>query len=103
MDISLTTLTLAAPVVNRQPSWRQKSHGPEYRRAYKLRRKQFQRALGYANGKARGALINTVGVRSRGEVARLMGITKQAVSQLEQSALSKLRRALIPLYRELKN
>ena len=47
-------------------------------------------------------LITEIGDGTRTQASRVSAVG-QAVSQLEHSALSKVRRALAPLYRELKN
>jgi DNA-directed RNA polymerase specialized sigma subunit len=39
---------------------------------------------------------------SRAEVAKVMGITRQAVHQAERRAIAKLRSALFPMWRQMK-
>jgi DNA-directed RNA polymerase sigma subunit (sigma70/sigma32) len=100
MNISLVTLTLAAPVVG-LPKRRQKSHTSDYRRLYVARVNARERQHGALNRKRKGDLMAGLSLRSATEVARILGISKEAVRQIENRAMSKLRNALLPFYGEL--
>jgi len=100
MDITLTTHTLAAPLAG-QPKRRQASHQPDYRKKYVAAMTARQKAHGALNRKQRGNLLEGLAVRSQTEVARLLGISREAVRQTENRALAKIRLALLPLHREL--
>jgi|APGre2960657404_1045060.scaffolds.fasta_scaffold83590_1 hypothetical protein len=70
-----------------------------YRAAYRAARDKRERANG--GFKAHGYLLDRIAIRSQAEVARILGVSREAVRQTENRALSKLRLALLGLYREL--
>lgn len=100
MNITLTTLTLTAPLSG-VPRKGQRSHCPAYRKAYVAKMLAKQARHGSLGVKAKGKLIQTVGLMTQTEVARVLGISREAVRQTENRALAKLRAALIRYYREL--
>jgi DNA-directed RNA polymerase sigma subunit (sigma70/sigma32) len=51
--------------------------------------------------KAKGKLVQTIAAMSQAEVARALGISREAVRQTENRALAKVRAALLPLYLDL--
>lgn len=99
MNISLTTTLLTAPLAGVKR--RQKSHLTAYRRSYVARMIARQKRHGSIGTKARGKLIQTIAGMTQSEVARALGISREAVRQTENRALAKLRAALLPLYLEL--
>lgn len=101
MNIALTTLTVSAPLAGVPVKPRQKSHRPDYRRAYVARMIARQQRHGSLGMRAKGKIIQTIGYMSQSEVAQVLGISREAVRQTENRALAKLRAALLPLYREL--
>lgn len=101
MDISLITLTTAAPLASALKKRRQASHLPAYRRAYVERMKARQTEHGPIKGRGRMLLLDQIALRSQSEVAAILGVSRQAVVQVEHRAISKLRRALLGLYGEL--
>ncbi len=54
----------------------------------------------YSN--SRGSHLQGLALMSKTEVAKRLGITKQAVHQAERRALWKIRAALLPAYLEMK-
>ena len=97
---SLVPLPAAAPLVRvRRPM--QKSHMPAYRKMYLARVKARESEFGVLNRKRKGDMMAGLSIRSATEVAKILGITKEAVRQIENRAISKLRRALHHLYVEL--
>lgn len=103
MNICLTTTLLTAPLAGVPLRHRQKSHQPSYRRRYVEQLLARQARHGAPGVKARGKLLQTIGLMSQTEVAHALGITREAVRQTENRALAKLRAALLPLYRELQH
>ena len=103
MNISLTNLTLTAPLAGKPPRVPQRSHMPEYRRKYvaQVRAREFKH--GDAGAKPDGSLLKSMQVRSKAEVAVLLGITREAVRQVENRAIYKIRCALKHLYQELEH
>ena len=102
MNITLTTAILTAPLAG-VPRKRQRSHSRAYRKAYVAQMLAKQAEHGPLGVKAKGKLLQTIGVRSQYDVARLLGISREAVRQTENRALAKLRAALLPLYQELQH
>jgi DNA-directed RNA polymerase sigma subunit (sigma70/sigma32) len=100
MNICLITTTLAAPLAG-QPKRRQRSHTPEYRKIYVAQVNARERRHGELDRKRRGNLLERLAVRSQTEVARMLGVSKEAVRQTENRALAKVRQALLHLHREL--
>lgn len=100
MNIALTTLTLAAPL-HGKPRRKQRSHSRAYRKAYVAKMIARQRVHGPQGVKAKGTLLQTIGMMSQSDVARVLGITREAVRQTENRALAKLRMALWPYYQSL--
>ena len=100
MNIALTVLTTTAPLAG-LPKRRQKSHTPDYRRVYVAGVRARERKHGALDRKRKGDLMARLAIRSQTEVARLLGITKQAVYQTENRALAKVRSALLHFYGEL--
>lgn len=100
MNICLVTTTLAAPLAGHGKR-RQRSHMPEYRKAYVAQVNARERKHGALDRKRKGSLLERLAVRSQTEVALIMGVTKEAVRQTENRALAKVRQALLHLHREL--
>lgn len=101
MNIAITTLTLAAPLAGQRRQ--QRSHQRDYRREYVARMVARQARHGSIGHRAKGKLLKTIGMMTQSEVARALGISREAVRQTENRALAKLRAALMPLYRELQH
>jgi predicted DNA-binding protein YlxM (UPF0122 family) len=57
---------------------------------------------GEKKANSEGSHLSGLALMSKTEVAKRLGITKQAVHQAERRALWKLRQALLPLWLELK-
>lgn len=103
MNISLTNLTLTAPLAGKPPRKVQRSHTWEYRKKYQamVRAREFKH--GKSAAKTAGSLLKTIQVLSQADVAELFGISKQAVAQIENRAIGKVRAALLSDYRELQH
>jgi DNA-binding XRE family transcriptional regulator len=99
MDITLVTTTLAAPLAGQRK--RQRSHLTAYRRSYVAEMVARQNRHGEVGTKAKGKLVQTIAAMSQAEVARALGISREAVRQTENRALAKVRAALLPLYLDL--
>jgi|GEM_PF-5935232 len=100
MNISIVTLTTTAPLAGQPYAKRiRPSQTWAYRAAYRAARDKRERANG--GFKAHGYLLDRIAIRSQVEVARILGVSREAVRQTENRALSKLRLALLGLYREL--
>jgi DNA-binding XRE family transcriptional regulator len=99
MDITLVTTTLNAPLAGQLK--RQRSHQTAYRRAYVADMVARQNRHGENGSKAKGKLVQTIAAMSQAEVARALGISREAVRQTENRALAKVRAALLPLYLDL--
>jgi DNA-directed RNA polymerase sigma subunit (sigma70/sigma32) len=104
MNIALVTATLTAPLAG-PPNRRMKSRAAAYRRAYRVAygalTRVRERRHGALNRKRKGDLMASLAVRSQSDVARILGISKQAVMQTENRALAKVRFALLAFYGEL--
>lgn len=101
MDISLTTLTGAAPLAGAHTRTRKPSQQWAYRAAYKLKVRHKERQHGSFKSRGRLVLLDHIAVRSQSEVARILGVSREAVRQVENRALAKIRMALLGHYGEL--
>jgi len=100
MNISVTILCITAPISG-VPKRRQKCHAVDYRKAYCAVVKARQLQHGPLDRKVKGNLLGRIAIRSQTEVAAILGVSKEAVRQVENRALAKLRTALRSLYGEL--
>jgi hypothetical protein len=73
----------------------------DYRKAYCAVVKARQLRHGPLDRKVKGNLLGRIAIRSQTEVACILGVSKEAVRQVENRALGKLRSALRSLYGEL--
>lgn len=62
----------------------------------------LKKRAGEARSGASAGLLARMEVRSQSEVARLLGMSRQAVHQTERRALFRLRAALEPWWREFR-
>lgn len=101
MNISLVTLTTTAPLAGSHTRSRKPSQQWAYRMAYRVKERQRERKHGPFKSRGRLVLLDHIAVRSQAEVAAILGVSREAVRQVENRALSKLRAALLGLYGEL--
>ena len=100
MNISVTIFCITAPLSGLAKR-RQKCHAVNYRKAYCAVVKARRLRQGLLDRKVKGNLLGRIAIRSQTEVAAILGVSKEAVRQVENRALSKLRTALRSLYGEL--
>ena len=102
MNISLLSLTITAPLAGRAPGKALKpSQTWAYRMAYRKAYRERLRKHGGFKAHGSNVLIDCIAIRSQVEVAKILGVTREAIRQTENRALSKVRLALLGIYREL--